>query len=101
MHALLLQDAVPVKTGTANKSISHVSWGLGIGRERNALGNAFWHWGDNGSFKCFFLIYPTTGNSLVCLTNSENGLALMQPLFRHYFGGFTWWAVSWLKAAYR
>jgi CubicO group peptidase (beta-lactamase class C family) len=99
-HALFMQDAVPVKTTSGDSAARYITWGLGIGREQNARGTAFWHWGDNGNFKCFFLIFPSTGDSMVCLTNSENGLALMKPLFRYYFGPATWWAVAWLKTAF-
>ncbi|MCJ0906923.1 serine hydrolase [Rhodococcus sp. ARC_M6] len=60
--------------GSDQESIDHIKWGLGIGLQNNELGNAIWHWGDNGSFKAFFIAYPETGKSVVIMTNSQNGL---------------------------
>lgn len=99
-HKLLLQEAVPVKA-TGDSTAMHIAWSLGIGKMQNELGTAFWHWGDNGYFTCFFLFYPSSNQGLVCMTNSENGLQLMQPLFEHYFGTASWWLVPWLEAAFR
>jgi CubicO group peptidase (beta-lactamase class C family) len=99
-YKLLLQDAVPVKA-TSDSASTHISWSLGVGKLQNEKGTAFWHWGDNGNFKCFFLVYPSTGSSLVCLTNSEAGLSLMQPLFEHFFGKASWWVVPWLEKAFQ
>jgi len=52
----------------------HLAWGLGVGLERTAQGPALWHWGDNGAFKAYMVIYPRQRSGLVMFTNSENGL---------------------------
>ncbi|RYZ54341.1 MAG: class A beta-lactamase-related serine hydrolase, partial [Chitinophagaceae bacterium] len=71
-HKLLLQDEVPVKS-SGDSTARHLSWSLGIGKMRNELGTAYWHWGYNGNFKSFFLFYPSSGLSFLCMTNSEMG----------------------------
>ncbi|NTS41638.1 beta-lactamase family protein [Flavisolibacter sp. BT320] len=99
-HQRLLRDAVPVKA-TGDSSALYISWGLGVGKLKNELGTGFWHWGDNGNFKCFFLFYPATRSGIVCMTNSENGLELMKPLFTYYFGKASWWNAAWLETAFK
>lgn len=73
-----------------------ISWGLGVGLTDDG---AIWHWGDNGSFKAFFAIYPSnevqTGvsgrdyskgeNFLVYFANSRNGLKILPQMLDIYF----------------
>lgn len=100
-HQLLLQNKMPVKKSIdSTDAASHISWSLGVGRQQNELGSLLWHWGDNGDFKCFFMADPATGTSVVCMTNSANGLELMKPVFKSAFGRATWWAVRWLHTAF-
>ena len=42
-----------------------VAWGLGVGLQKTADGNSFWHWGDNYNYKCFFLAFPV--QKIACL----------------------------------
>lgn len=35
----------------------NVSWGLGFGLEKMKSKIVFWHWGDNTTFRCFFMAY--------------------------------------------
>lgn len=51
-----------------------LAWGLGVGLEETAQGPALWHWGDNGAFKAYMVIYPRQRSGLVLFANSENGL---------------------------
>ncbi|PSR55131.1 hypothetical protein AHMF7605_17275 [Adhaeribacter arboris] len=53
-----------------------VSWGLGVGLQETPEGKAFWHWGDNYSFRCYVLAYPKEKMSVVYFTNSNNGLSV-------------------------
>jgi CubicO group peptidase (beta-lactamase class C family) len=53
-----------------------VFWGLGVGLEKTSAGLAFWHWGDNGSFKAYMVGFPGHKSGLVMFTNSENGLSI-------------------------
>lgn len=83
----------PIKPDSNAKQLS---WGLGLGIQKNELGKMAWHWGDNGDYKTFFIILPEKQQMLVCFTNSINGLKLMKPLANHFFGKATWYAANWL-----
>jgi len=97
-HRLMFADTVNVrkKDKAPGDAAAHVSWALGMGIQRNELGTAIWHWGDNGDFKCFFMAFPEKNKSIVYFTNSENGLKVMPAVLDFYFGRHTWWALQWL-----
>ncbi len=63
-----------------------IRWGLGWGLQPGPNGVAFWHWGDNVGYKSFALLDTSTRKGLVLLTNSENGMLLLQPLLRVVLG---------------
>jgi CubicO group peptidase (beta-lactamase class C family) len=71
-----------------------VFWGLGVGLQRTKEGESFWHWGDNGSFKCYMVAYPKQKVGLVIFTNGENGLSIVTEIERLAIGGeqaaYTW-----------
>ena len=71
-----------------------VSWGLGWGLERTGGRALFWHWGDNGTSRCFAMGCRLTGDGLVLLTNGENGLSVAEPIVGEVIGGshpvFAW-----------
>lgn len=95
--SILLSDTINVTNmAKPNVNAAYIDWGLGIGVQKNELGTSLWHWGDNGDFKAFFMVYPAKQQILVCFTNSTNGLALMEPLFNHFFGQATWYSKKWL-----
>ena len=73
-----------------------VFWGLGIGIQETAQGESLWHWGDNGSFKCYTLLYPKQKFGLVYFANSENGLSIARELVRIAVGGDQP-ALRWIK----
>ena len=63
--------------GTPSGKLSmSIFWGLGFGIEKTAQGESLWHWGDNGVFKAFFVVRPTSRSGVVYMTNSENGLSI-------------------------
>ena len=61
-------------------------WGLGIGLEDTPDGRALWHWGDNGAFKAYMVVYPKSRSGLVMFANSENGLELVDEIARTALG---------------
>jgi CubicO group peptidase (beta-lactamase class C family) len=65
---------------------TNVFWGLGVGLERTSAGRAFWHWGDNGSFKAYMVGYPERRSGLVIFTNSENGLSIASAIVKAALG---------------
>ncbi|MCG8469221.1 MAG: hypothetical protein MJB57_13610, partial [Gemmatimonadetes bacterium] len=62
----------------------HLQWSLGWGLQNGDLRNSIWHWGDNGTFRCYVIGYPSQGRGLVYFTNSENGLAIAEELVGRY-----------------
>lgn len=73
-----------------------VFWGLGWGIERTKNGDAIWHWGDDGAFRCFVMAYPSRKDGVVMFTNSENGLLIAPDVMKIALGG-NHPALSWLK----
>lgn len=77
----------------------HVSWGLGWGLQRTALGEGFWHWGDNNTFQAFVAGYPAQRSALVCMANGQKGSALWRDLYALAFAG-PQPALDWLDTLY-
>ncbi len=73
-----------------------VAWGLGWGLQTGDNRRAFWHWGDNGSYKAFTLGFPDEGTAVVMLSNSNNGDTLWRPILQVLFGG-DYPALDWLE----
>ena len=63
-----------------------VDWGIGIGLQKVDNRKAFWHWGDNGTFRCFVIGFPLEQTGLVYFTNSSNGLGIAPTLVARVFG---------------
>ena len=61
--------------------------GLGIGIQETVQGESLWHWGDNGAFKCYTVIYPKQKIGVVYFANSENGLSIIGDVLRLAIGG--------------
>ncbi|MBN1581084.1 MAG: excisionase family DNA-binding protein, partial [Anaerolineae bacterium] len=76
-----------------------VSWGLGWGLQHTPGKEAFWHWGDNGSFQAFVMGFPRSRSGMVCMANGENGRALWGDLFGAVFGRVQP-AIAWLAGLY-
>lgn len=95
---------IAVDTGCSNcvegtpsgKLSAAIFWGLGFGIEKTAEGESLWHWGDNGVFKAFFVVRPTTKSGVVYMTNSENGLSIGREILAETLGGEQP-AFEWLK----
>lgn len=73
-----------------------LSWGLGWGLEKTASGEAFWHWGDNGVFRCFVMASRASRSGMVMFTNSVHGLALLDDVLELTVGG-SHPASAWIK----
>lgn len=58
----------------------NLSWGLGWGIERVRDELYIWQWGNNMGYRAFVMASVRTGDGFVMLSNSENGLALAQPI---------------------
>ena len=66
---------------------TNLYWGLGIGLERMPDATWFWHWGDNGSFKCFVLANQARQDAVIYFTNSTNGLDIADRIVAQTVGG--------------
>ena len=68
-----------------------ISWGLGWGLEEVTVDGSndrlFWHWGDNGSFRCLTAASADRRVGVVYFTNSENGLAIANEVLQRTVGG--------------
>ncbi|MFL6216015.1 MAG: serine hydrolase [Blastocatellia bacterium] len=80
------------------KPSTSLAWGLGVGLQHTAQGDAFWHWGDNPGFKNFVIAFPQQKSGAVILTNSDNGLGIIPEIVKEMLGGnsptFAWLSVE-------
>lgn len=71
-----------------------LSWGLGWGLHGRDGSESFWHWGDNGSFKCFAAASRRARNGVMVMTNGANGLRICKEVVRVALGvehpAFAW-----------
>jgi CubicO group peptidase (beta-lactamase class C family) len=79
-----------------NELSRNLFWGLGWGIQHTDQGEAIWHWGDNGAFKCFVMAEPRTKSGAIMFANSENGLQIAEPIIDQAMG-MTSPAFAWLK----
>lgn len=58
----------------------NVGWGLGWGIESGEQAVFIWQWGNNPGYRAFVMASTRSGDAVVMLTNSEDGLALAEPV---------------------
>ena len=80
----------------ATPTDAFIAWACGVGLATTSRGLAQWQWGDNGSFKGFYLTLPDQQESLVVFTNSANGPKLTDDLLRLFFGPGDYHMTQWL-----
>lgn len=80
----------------ADRPSPQVSWGLGVGLQSTAEGGSFWHWGDNGDCKAYFVAFEQQKIGVVVFANSANGLSFMPELVGEAIGGQQP-ALAWIK----
>jgi CubicO group peptidase (beta-lactamase class C family) len=86
-QALFIPQVTPGQTlRDATHASANVRWGLGIGLWHEGGENGFWHWGDNGDFRCFAYVSRTRQEGLVFFTNSRNGLSILSALTQRALG---------------
>jgi CubicO group peptidase (beta-lactamase class C family) len=63
---LTTQIQVPDDENNLSLQSKTISWGLGVGLQETTDEKAFWHWGDNNTFKCYVVAYKKekTGSSI-------------------------------------
>jgi CubicO group peptidase (beta-lactamase class C family) len=87
----VLNDEALLKKITSNAvnvdTQLNLAWGLGWGIEQNVNSNIIWHWGNNPGYRAFVIGSVQSGDGLILLTNSNNGLALAEPLTKRVLPG--------------
>jgi len=99
LENLLCDDLLDVMMTPQIEVNEYISWGLGLGLEHTKLGDAFWHWGDTGTFRSFFKGYRDCGSGVVYLTNSFNGLSIADEITTTLFGDHENRGLFWLNYA--
>jgi CubicO group peptidase (beta-lactamase class C family) len=64
-----------------------LAWGLGVGLETMPDGTWFWHWGDNGDAKAFFMASASGKNGVVYFANGSTGLSIAREILDDAVGG--------------
>jgi len=80
----------------ANTPSPNISWGLGVGLQNTADGVSFWHWGDNGDAKAYFVAFEKQKLGVVVFANGANGLSFISELIDEAVGG-SQPAIAWIK----
>lgn len=75
----LSKNAYEQMTTVQNLADDNIAWGLGFGLVQKEP-SVLWHWGDNDGFKSFCVLDKATGDGLVVITNSDNGLRFCYDL---------------------
>jgi CubicO group peptidase (beta-lactamase class C family) len=69
------------------KKYPELAWGLGVGLETMPDGTWFWHWGDNGDGKAFFIASVPGKDAVVYFANGANGLSIAREILADAVGG--------------
>ena len=78
-----LSKDISIQTMMTKKQIklnNNIYWGLGIGVEIIENQKMIWHWGDNLYMRHFMIFDPKNGTGFVLLTNSYNGLSIIDSI---------------------
>lgn len=96
-HQLMLAQAGEVKKDSfAHIEDKYVPTALGLRMQLNEQGTAYWHTGSNPGFRCFFITYPDSGESLVAFMNSDTAFPAMKRLMKLFLHpNQTFWAYDW------
>ena len=93
------QTPLPKRFSSSDTLVPYSFWGLGVGLEQTPTDTYFWHWGDNGDFKCFVMTNVTRQEGVVYFANGANGLDFADELVRQTIGGdhpaFPFLGINW------
>jgi len=96
-HKLLLSKAGEAKKGKEiDPTDKYVPCALGMRMQINEKGTAYWHTGSNPGFRCFFITYPASKETLVAFMNTDEGFPAMKKLMQLFLDNEqTFWAYDW------
>jgi len=72
---------------------ANFSWGLGMGIQHSASGDALWQNAISFAFRSVIVLYPDTGLGVVVLTNSASGLPVAYDVAGRALGGKAAWGL--------
>ena len=81
------QSQLPQRFSGSTTLSPGLFWGLGFGLERVGVDTWFWHWGDNGDFKCYVTANRARKDAVIYFTNSANGLDIADRILHLTLGG--------------
>ncbi|MGA0559420.1 serine hydrolase domain-containing protein [Larkinella sp. VNQ87] len=97
------QSQLPTRFSGSDTLASNSYWGLGIGVEQTPAETYFWHWGDNGTFKCFVMANRRRKDAVIYFANGSNGLDFADEMVRQTVGGqhpaFPFLGINWREQA--
>lgn len=98
-HKLMLSRSAEVrKDSLIQEDDKYVPCALGLRMQINEQGIAYWHTGANPGFRCFFITYPETGETLTAFMNSDTAFVAMKALMKLFLNPEqTFWAYDWRK----
>lgn len=74
----------------------YVPCAMGLRMQINEKGTAYWHTGSNPGFRCFFITYPKTKETLVAFMNTDTAFPAMKKLMELFLDkNQTFWAYDW------
>lgn len=96
-HKLMLSRAAEAKKDKISQPEDQfVPCALGLRMQINEAGTAYWHTGSNPGFRCFFITYPQTNETLVAFMNTDTGFSAMKELMKLFLSpNQTFWAYDW------
>lgn len=96
-HKMMLTRSAEAKKGkTGSRDDQYVPCALGLRMQLNEKGTAYWHTGSNPGFRCFFITYPHTKETLTVFMNSETAFPAMKKLMELFLSPQqTFWAYDW------
>lgn len=99
-HKLMLSKAAEAKKGKdIHSTDKYVPCALGLRMQINEKGTAYWHTGSNPGFRCFFITYPESKETLVAFMNTDEGFPAMKKLMQLFLdNNQTFWAYDWREA---
>jgi CubicO group peptidase (beta-lactamase class C family) len=76
-----------VKAPVAVNGAPQIAWGLGWGIEQTGQDTLLFQWGNNTGYRAFVIASVHSGDGVVILTNSDDGMALAAPITRQVLPG--------------